>query len=150
MRDAAHAGHVSPERSQFVHDREAIALHSGGMRTNLLSWQWQGYTANHMDRSNLLLHIVTVPTFIAGLAAAIASPVLGLGWLLAGVGGMLVALIAQGRGHRGEATAPVPFTGPGDFVTRFLAEQLVSFPRFVVSGGWRRAWRGGRRTSSAA
>jgi len=47
----------------------------------------------------------------------------------------------QGRGHRGESAAPVPFTGPGDFVSRFLVEQLVSFPRFVLTGGWLRAWR---------
>lgn len=111
------------------------------MRSNLVSWQWTGYAANHADRSNLLLHLVTVPVFIAGLAAVVTSPLSGLGGLGAGLGAMAVALIAQGRGHRGEATAPVPFTGPGDFVSRFLVEQLISFPRFVASGGWLRAWR---------
>lgn len=110
------------------------------MRTNLLSWQWQGYATNHVTRANLVLHIVTVPAFLAGLAAALASPLLGLPWLLAGLGAMAVALVAQGRGHRGEPAAPVPFTGPGDFASRFLVEQLITFPRFVASGGWRRAW----------
>lgn len=114
------------------------------MRNNLLAWQWEGYAANHGNRTNLLLHIVTVPIFIAGLAAVVASPLLGLAWLPVGLGGMVVALAAQGRGHRAEATAPVPFTGPGDFVSRFLVEQLVNFPRFVVSGGWRGAWRAAR------
>jgi phage terminase small subunit len=53
---------------------------------------------------------------------------------------MAISLVAQGRGHRDEPAAPEPFTGPGDFVSRFLVEQLVTFPRFVLSGGWRRAW----------
>jgi hypothetical protein len=119
--------------------RRRIAILSV-MRTNLLSWQFQGYATNHVTRKNLALHIVTVPAFDAGLAAALASAVLGLPWLLVGLGAMAVALVAQGRGHRGEPTAPVPFTGPGDFVSRFFVEQLVTFPRFVVSGGWRRAW----------
>jgi phage terminase small subunit len=112
------------------------------MRNNLMSWQWQGYATNHVDRSNLALHLVTVPAFIAGLVAVAASPIAGLGSLLAGLGAMAVALIAQGRGHGSEPAAPVPFTGPGDFVSRFLVEQLVTFPRFVLSGGWLRAWRG--------
>jgi hypothetical protein len=114
------------------------------MRTNLLSWQWQGYPTNHVTRANLVLHIVTVPAFLAGLAAALASPLLGLPWLLAGLGAMAIALVAQGLGHRGEPAAPVPFTGPGDFASRFLVEQLVTFPRFVASGGWRRAWSASR------
>jgi len=115
------------------------------MRNNLLSWQWQAYGDNHADRANLLLHLATVPVFIAGLAVAVAGPLLGPWWLaLVGLGGMVLALAAQGRGHRGEATAPVPFAGPDDFATRFLAEQLVSFPRFVLSGGWLRAWRAAR------
>lgn len=112
------------------------------MRTNLPSWQWQGYATNHVTRANLVLHIVTVPAFLAGLAAVLATPVFGLRlpWLLAGLGAMAVALVAQGRGHRGEPAAPVPFTGAGDFASRFLVEQLITFPRFVASGGWRRAW----------
>jgi hypothetical protein len=28
--------------------------------------------------------------------------------------------------------------GFGDFVTRFFVEQWVTFPRFVLSGGWYR------------
>jgi hypothetical protein len=47
----------------------------------------------------------------------------------------------QGRGHRGEANPPAPFLGPGDVAARFFAEQLINFPRFVVRGGWLRAWR---------
>jgi hypothetical protein len=79
--------------------------------------------------------------FAAGLAALLAAPLAG-GWLaVAGIVAMFAVLAVQGRGHRDESAAPVPFAGPADFVTRFLAEQLVTFPRFVVSGGFRRAWR---------
>jgi hypothetical protein len=90
-----------------------------------------------------------VPVFIAGLGAVVASPVAGLGSLLAGLGALVVALVAQGRGHRGEPAAPVAFTGAGDFLSRFLLEQLVSFPRFVASGGWLRAWRSARASTRA-
>ncbi|NVB78857.1 MAG: terminase [Kofleriaceae bacterium] len=110
------------------------------MRNNLLSWQWQGYSVAHRDRRNLLLHLFTAPIFAAGLAMSLAAPLFA-GWLaLPGIAAMLAVLVVQGRGHRDEASAPVPFTGPADFVTRFVAEQLVTFPRFVLSGGFRRAW----------
>jgi hypothetical protein len=51
---------------------------------------------------------------------------------------MVAALVAQGRGHRLEREAPEPFKGAGDFVSRFIAEQWVTFPRFVLSGAWYR------------
>ncbi len=115
------------------------------MRKNLLSWQWQSYALAHRDRGNLLLHIVSVPLFAAGLFTTIAAPLVG-GWLAGvGVAVMLVVLVVQGRGHRHEESPPAPFAGPLDFVTRFLAEQLITFPRFVATGGWRRAWRATRR-----
>jgi hypothetical protein len=31
----------------------------------------------------------------------------------------------------------LPFDGAGDFVTRFVAEQWITFPPFVLSGAWR-------------
>jgi len=58
----------------------------------------------------------------------------GVGMGLGGLG-MLAALVI--RGHRGEREAPVPFDGAADFVSRFVVEQWVTFPRFVLSGGWR-------------
>ena len=48
----------------------------------------------------------------------------------------LVALILQGRGQRLEATAPEPFKGGLDFILRLFAEQWITFPRFVLKGGW--------------
>jgi hypothetical protein len=57
----------------------------------------------------------------------------------------------QGRGHRGELVHPVPFAGPVDVVSRIFAEQLITFPRFVLSGQFARAWReSGSRPAAAA
>jgi len=107
------------------------------MREKLLSWQWDGYAEAHRDRKNFILHLATVPLFDLGIVAVILSPLLGWGALAAGLAGMAVALGVQGRGHRREERQPEPFTGPVDFATRLLAEQLVTFPRFVLSGRWR-------------
>jgi hypothetical protein len=63
---------------------------------------------------------------------------------------MLVALLAQGRGHRNEEVKPQPFRGPFDFVVRFLAEQWLTFPRYVVTGGFARAWRSARASAGGA
>jgi hypothetical protein len=38
-----------------------------------------------------------------------------------------------------EPVPPEPFTGAGNAVARLLLEQWITFPRFVVSGGWHRA-----------
>ncbi len=109
----------------------------------LLAWQWSLYPDGHRNRGNLVLHAATVPLFMSGCLAILLSPVTSVWFAVAGGAAMASALVAQGRGHRQETTAPVPFDGPFDFVRRFLAEQWVTFPRFVVSGGFARAWRGG-------
>ena len=107
------------------------------IRPNLLGWQWSDYVAKHRDRGNLLIHIVAVPLFqlatlllIGGLFARSVIAV------IIAVVAMVVALVLQGRGHRREADAPTPFEGAADFVSRFVAEQWITFPRFVLSGAW--------------
>lgn len=108
----------------------------------LLQWQWSGYSRYHASRANLLLHIVVVPLFLlgnVGLLLAILSA--AWGWALAGLGGMVVSLALQGRGHRIESVPPEPFTSAGNAVMRILLEQWVTFPRYVLSGGWLRALR---------
>jgi hypothetical protein len=120
------------------------------MRTKLVSWQWQAYPTAHRDRRNLALHLATAPLFIAGLVAVLSGLVAGWWVSLAGLGVMLAVLVVQGRGHSLETNAPIPFTGAGDLITRFFAEQLVNFPRFVVSGGWARAWRAAGAASERA
>jgi phage terminase small subunit len=109
------------------------------IRQGLLKWQWNDYSAKHRSRTNLLLHIVTVPVFQVGCVVLVGTAIArsGVGMAL-GVLGMLAALIIQGRGHRGERETPVPFDGAADVVSRFVVEQWVTFPRFVLSGGWRR------------
>jgi hypothetical protein len=110
----------------------------------LLPWQWKLYPGNHAERRNLLLHGVTVPMFQLGTVLLVASPLVGLACAVPGLIGMVAAVAIQGRGHRLETTPPVPFRGPGDVVARIFVEQWVTFPRFVLSGGFTRAWRATR------
>ena len=101
-------------------------------------------SGGHADRTNLLVHVLTVPFFLAGTVAVLASPVLGPVWPASGLAGMVVAIDLQGRGHKRERVAPAPFRGPLDVVARLFVEQWVTFPRFVLSGGFAHAWRSGR------
>ena len=108
----------------------------------LLQWQWEGYAKYHQSRTNLLIHIVAVPLFLIGTIAFVASLFqLSLMLLAVAVGGMVVAVALQGRGHRLEALPPEPFSGPLNFVSRLVFEQWVTFPRFLISGGWGAALR---------
>ncbi|SPA37144.1 conserved hypothetical protein [Cupriavidus taiwanensis] len=109
----------------------------------LLRWQWRGYARNHQHPRNLLLHIVAVPMFMAGTVLGLYGllrlnlPALALGLVCMGM-----SMALQGRGHRLEAHAPEPFAGPADIAGRILAEQWITFPRYVVSGQWWRALAG--------
>lgn len=105
----------------------------------LMQWQWKDYGSYHQHRTNLLLHIVAVPLFLLGsllLLAAIFK--LSIQLAFAGVACMGVALAVQGRGHKMEPVPPVPFSGPGNAISRLIVEQWITFPRFVLSGGWYR------------
>jgi hypothetical protein len=110
------------------------------LRKNLLEWQWSDYAAKHQQRDNLVMHIVAVPIFWLGAmlllyAAFYRSGVLALMAVVA----MVVSLVAQARGHGMESEDPEPFEGALDFPARFVVEQFVTFPRYVISGGWYRA-----------
>ena len=91
-------------------------------------------------RLNLAVHAVTAPLFCAGTVMLAAAP-FTTPWLALGAVLVLVALLAQARGHNVERAAPRPFLGPADFVARFFVEQWVTLPRFVLQGGFARAWR---------
>jgi len=108
----------------------------------LLTRQFASYPHAHRDRRNLTIHVTTQPLFVSSLAAALAGPWI-VGWVAVpfGVFGMVLAMALQGRGHRLEARPPDPFRGPLDVVARIFAEQLVTFPRYVLTGGFARAWR---------
>jgi hypothetical protein len=110
----------------------------------LLAWQWRLYRDNHRDRSNLAIHLATQPLFVAGLGAAVAAPFTVLWLLAAGPVAMVLAVALQARGHKREEVPPVAFRGPLDVVRRLLAEQLITFPRYVLSGRLRQSWREAR------
>ncbi|MCY1272116.1 hypothetical protein D3C76_512830 [compost metagenome] len=109
---------------------------------NLFHWQWHGYAANHRNPTNLALHIIAVPLFIVAALILLGGLFrLSLSTILLGVIGIVAALAIQGRGHKLEEQQPEPFSGRKDAISRLLAEQFVTFPRFVLSGEWWRAWR---------
>lgn len=131
------------EASSSTDDRTTSQREGG-----LLAWQFRNYAAAHHDRRNLLLHAITAPLFWAGTMALVAAVPLGLLLLCAAAAGLAVtgmfalgaAVIVQGRGHARETARPAPFRGPLDVVVRLFAEQWITFPRFVVTGGFSRAW----------
>ena len=96
----------------------------------------------HRSRANLLLHIIAVPILLIANVVLVVGLLQGA-WMAAGgsIAIMALSLIAQGRGHRLEPTPPDPFTGPSNALLRILAEQWITFPRFVFSGEWLRALR---------
>ncbi|MBU3054939.1 Mpo1-like protein [Pseudomonas indica] len=111
-----------------------------------LNWQWRGYATNHRHPTNLVLHLIAVPLFILStLLLLTALFQLRLLPLLLGVIGLFAALALQQHGHRLEEHAPEPFLDRQDAVERLLMEQFVTFPRFLLSGGWWRAWKNRRR-----
>ena len=109
---------------------------------SLLEWQWGYYATVHRDRRNLSIHLATNPLFIAGVIAVPAGLVTQ-SWLTAvfGLIAMPLVIVVQGFGHRMEKEQPPALEGPLDVVGRAFAEQLVTFPRYVVSGKLVDAWR---------
>ncbi len=113
---------------------------------NLLAWQWQHYADQHRHPTNLLLHLIAVPLFLLSLILLLIGLwQLGFVPLALGIIGLIAALALQAHGHRLEQQQPEPFNGKRDAVKRLLLEQCVTFPRFVFSGAWWRAWRQRRR-----
>lgn len=105
----------------------------------LLRWQWQGYARYHQNRTNLLLHIWAVPLFmLASVLVVVAVVTFSPRLLVAAIVGLVLSVAIQGRGHKLEPVPPEPFTGRANLLGRLFFEQWVTFPRFVLSGGW---WR---------
>jgi hypothetical protein len=103
----------------------------------------------HHHRTNLLVHALTVPVFLVGTLAIPLAIVAGPWWLaLAGAVAMIAAIGAQGATHRLEDRAPDPFRGPVDVIARLFEEQWITFPRYVATGGFARAWRGSSLSSA--
>lgn len=109
---------------------------------NLLAWQWRNYANQHEHPTNLLLHLIAVPLFLLSLALLLIGLWhLGFVPLTLGAIGLYAALALQAHGHRLERQQAAPFTSKSDACKRLLLEQFVTFPRFLFSGGWWRAWR---------
>ena len=103
----------------------------------LLQRQWSGYSAAHQNKTNLLFHIVAVPLFMVATVSALYALVrLSFFAVVLSVLCFMVSLIMQGRGHAFEPLRPEPFRGSLDFACRIFAEQWITFPRFVLTGGW--------------
>lgn len=104
------------------------------IRPKLLRWQYATYAANHTDPINFCIHLLAVPIFWLGLALCV-SALIGASLWVVPLGGLLMALSMglQGVGHRREANRPEPFTGFADVISRIVAEQLITFPRYAWS-----------------
>jgi hypothetical protein len=108
----------------------------------LLRWQWDGYARYHHSRVNLLIHIVAVPVFLLATVGTVMALLQQSLWLgIVSIAAAVVSLALQGRGHKQEQVSPEPFTGPANAISRIFLEQWVTFPRFVLSGGWAHALR---------
>lgn len=105
----------------------------GKRHPNLPAWQWRSYPQNHQHPTNLALHLIAVPLFIVGFLLIVSGVFsLSLASVAVGVVGILAGLALQRHGHISDRK---------DAVQRLVFEQFVTFPRFVLSGGWWRAWR---------
>jgi hypothetical protein len=88
----------------------------------------------------LLLHIVLVPLFVAGNAGLIFGMVEGSwSWIIVSALTMFASIGFQGLGHLTEGMRPAPFRDVGEALSRIVLEQWITFPRFVMSGGWLQA-----------
>ena len=104
-----------------------------------VQFDWTSYLRVHSDRRNLTIHVLAVPLFVGSIVSLI--PYLSRGDYVSAVVAVVLALIAmvlQGRGHALEGHAPVPFSGPGNFLKRWFVEQFLIFPLFFLMGRW---WR---------
>ena len=102
----------------------------------LMTWQWQDYHSFHQSKTNLVIHLVTMPVFVLALLASLYF-LLQFNWLAAGLAFMtlLVAFAAQGYGHSLEAKPSIPFASPKQAMQRILLEQIITFPRYLMTGG---------------
>jgi len=127
-------------QSCVVHGSRSTFL--GQRHPHLPAWQWRASPNTPQHPTNLVLHLIAVPLFILGFLLIVSGVFsLSLANVAIGVIGLLAALGLQRHGHSLEAQAAEPFTDRKDAVSRLLVEQFLTFPRYVLSGGWWRAWR---------
>lgn len=105
--------------------------------SELLERQWNSYGKVHCSRLNLVIHIIAVPVFIVGTLAFFAALAkLNVVVTMMSVFSVILAFGVQGFGHSKEGITAEPFTGIKQAIVRIFLEQFITFPRFVLSGGW--------------
>ena len=109
----------------------------------LLDQQWSDYPERHRHKSNLVIHIVAVPVswfgafwVLGGLLLMLLGVPGAFGQLLTGIVFIALALGAQHYGNSLEARRAPPPADPKEFARHAVAEQFVTFPRFVLTGAW--------------
>jgi Protein of unknown function (DUF962) len=118
--------------------------------SDFLQWQWSIYSKGHQNKTNLVVHLFAVPLFIAAMLG-MAISILRFSLLIGAVSlaGAMLSLALQKKGHSFEENQPPTFSGFRDFVFRLLVEQLIAFPRFLLTGEWRRNFSCKRKRSRA-
>jgi len=85
-----------------------------------------------------------VPQFVLACAGLVIAFVVGHAQLATLWGSVaLLSILGQHVGHLFEEHPPEPAHGTADFLQRWFKEQFYVFPKFVLSGGWWRAFREG-------
>ena len=103
----------------------------------VLRTQWHDYQHTHAARANLVVHLLTVPVFMAGTAALLCgAATLSSGYCVMGLLAMVLAMAAQGWGHKKETHPPAPFTSRTNAFVRIFLEQWVTFPRYAAQMAW--------------
>ncbi|WP_313519538.1 Mpo1-like protein [Pseudomonas sp.] len=110
-----------------------------GLRLQHPSRATADYAATHRHPTNLLLHLIAVPLFIVA-SLLVLGGLLGSSLLpvVLGAIGLVAALTLQRQGHKLEEQEAAT---DQECLQELLLEQFVTFPRFILSGAWWRAWR---------
>ena len=99
-----------------------------------LARQWQEYPSTHQSRLNLVIHVVSVPIFMLASYLVVCSVcLLSLQKLAVGISLIISVIALQGYGHSLELNKARAFGGVGDFLSRILLEQWVTFPRYLFA-----------------
>ena len=116
----------------------------GHMRlSEIIKWQWEGYSKAHQSRANLFIHIILVPLFIISFLSLLLSIFrFDLISIVSSFFIMMMSFGLQGIGHSKEINPAEPFTSIKNAVLRIFLEQFYTFPKFVITGAWYRTLRG--------
>ncbi|MES1200944.1 MAG: terminase [Pseudomonadota bacterium] len=107
----------------------------------IVSDQIADYPRVHRSHVILRIHLLAVPMFWAGLLALLIAAITltpSAAWLGAGL--LLLSVLLQRWAHAREPEQPIPFKSPLEFLIRITTENLYVFPRWVLNGGWKKAW----------